>query len=116
MDVLGHIASNMVEANASQMQRGLMLTARLSHNDNRVLAIQHGAGPERICPMQTNIDTTRQMPGCVHSWLTCIHDLGSSVHQAHKVLERERRQGELQGLGESRTLPAIVLGRVGKVG
>src|SRR5262245_10297652 len=37
VDAHGHIASNMVKANASQTQRGLVLTTRLSHDDHRVL-------------------------------------------------------------------------------
>src|SRR5262245_16208629 len=105
----------MVKADASQTQRCLGLMARLSDKYNRALAIQDSASPERILPVQTNVEAACQMSCRVHRWLTRIDHLCISVHQAHNLIKSEWCQGRLHGLGQSRPLPAIEVGSVRKI-
>jgi hypothetical protein len=64
--------------------------------------------------VQTNVEAACQMPRRVHRWLTRIDHLGISVHQAHNLIKGEWCQGRLQGLCQSRPLPAIEVGSVRK--
>jgi hypothetical protein len=86
------IAGNMVKTDAPQAQRGLGPLARLGDQYNRVMGLQDGASPECLLPVQTNIETARQMSRRVQRWLTRIDHLGLSVYQAQNLRQGEWRQ------------------------
>src|SRR5262245_38914453 len=56
-------AGNVIEPDAAEARRRLMLAARIGDDDDRIVVVENRAGPGRILATQADVDASGKMRG-----------------------------------------------------
>ena len=69
------IADDVIEADAAEPRRRLVLVSGVGDDHDRVLAAQHRAGPGRVLPAEPDVDAAGQVRGGELRRIARVEDL-----------------------------------------
>lgn len=110
------VAHDVIEADAAEAGGGFLFAAGLGDDDDRLRAIEDGAGPGGVLASEADVDAAGEVSFGVLGWVANIEDLDAGIAMGDYLIEFDGMERAVEHVFESGALAGIEDRVVGEIG